>query len=121
AVRLSQLLTDEVTALERTGRQYAVLGEPSLLKDYAGLRARFQSIVDELSSLLPAADMQKALAQARQAEAELFESLQKKPRAADRRHLEQGYADLAGHVLFVRQASNVVVVEEAERLRASAE
>src|SRR5260221_4475779 len=49
ASRGSRLLVEQTTALERVVRQYLILDDEELLKDYARLRANFKANTSELS------------------------------------------------------------------------
>ena len=49
ASRGSRLLVEQTTALERVVRQYVILDDEELLKDYARLRANFKANTSELS------------------------------------------------------------------------
>src|SRR3977135_1858503 len=49
ASRGSRLLVEQTTALERVVRQYLILDDEELLKDYARLRGNFKANTSELS------------------------------------------------------------------------
>ena len=52
AARGSRVLMEQVTAMERLARQYLILGDASLLSDYATVRHRFKQTTSDMS-LLP--------------------------------------------------------------------
>jgi two-component system sensor histidine kinase GlrK len=51
AARLGAELPEEIGTLERTLRQYEVLGDESLLDDYAGLRKEWRAISEQYASI----------------------------------------------------------------------
>ncbi len=122
AARGSRLVMEQVTALERVVRQYLVLGDAELLKDYDRLRADFKSTTSELS-LLPLDEEQlRALNLTIDKEQSLFALLGKRlNKAADKSALIEGYVALADLARGVQDLSNGLIDREIERLRGTGE
>ena len=79
ASRGSRLLVEQTTALERIVRQYLILDDEDLLKDYARLRSNFKTNTSELS-LQPLDEVQLAeLNSTIDMEQALYEQLMRKP------------------------------------------
>src|SRR5881628_2421682 len=92
ASRGSRLLVEQTTALERVVRQYLILDDEELLKDYARLRANFKANTSELS-LQPLDEPQlHDLNSTIDKEQGLYEQLIGKPKTvADKKALVEGY------------------------------
>ena len=133
SARGSRLLTEQVTQLERTVRQYLILGDVGLLDDYERLRRRFKATTSELS-LLPLDESQlKELNRTIDKEQELFELLRNQPpgiEAADdanrvqrtraREALISGYVQLSELARGMLDISNALIDREVEQLRTTA-
>lgn len=122
AARASRLLMEQVTGLERTVRQYLVLGDAELLQDYDRLRADFKSTTSELS-LLPVDEQQlRALNLVIDKEQSLFALLGKGPlKATHKSALIEGYVALSDLAKGVLEISNGLTDREIERLRGTGE
>ena len=122
AARASRQLMEQVTGLERTVRQYLVLGDPELLKDYDRLRSDFKSTAGELS-LVPADEQQlNALNLVIDKEQSLFAVLGKAQLAtADKSALIEGYVALSDLARGVLEIGNRLTDREIERLRETGE
>jgi len=127
AARGSRLLNEEVTQLERTVRQYLILGDAGLLDDYERVRGRFKDTAGELS-LLPLDESQlKELNHTIDKEQELFGLLGRQAQATEtarnrreRAELIAGYVQLAELARGMLDVSNDLIDREVEQLRATA-
>ena len=133
SARGSRLLTEQVTQLERTVRQYLILGDAALLDDYERLRRRFKATTSELS-LLPLDDAQlKELNRTIDKEQELFDLLRRQPaqteaaegaqraqRTRDREALIAGYVQLSDLARGMLDIANALIDREVEQLRTTA-
>src|SRR6266576_1388037 len=105
ASRGSRLLVEQTTALERVVRQYLILDDEELLKDYARLRGNFKANTSELS--LQPLD-----------EPRLYDQLLGKPKtAAEKKALVEGYLVLSGLARDVLNTSNALIDREVESMR----
>src|SRR6266576_476293 len=105
ASRGSRLLVEQTTALERVVRQYLILDDEELLKDYARLRGNFKANTSELS-LQPLDEPQ------------LYDQLLGKPKtAAEKKALVEGYLVLSGLARDVLNTSNALIDREVESMR----
>src|SRR6267143_637339 len=105
ASRGSRLLVEQTTALERVVRQYLILDDEELLKDYARLRANFKANTSELS-LQPLDEPQLH---------ELNNTIDKE------QGLFEGYLVLSGLARDVLNTSNALIDREVESMRRTGE
>jgi two-component system sensor histidine kinase GlrK len=122
ASRGSRLLVEQTTALERVVRQYLILDDEELLKDYARLRVNFKANTSELS-LQPLDEPQLyELNSTIDKEQELYEQLLGKPKtAAEKKALVEGYLVLSGLARDVLNTSNALIDREVESMRRTGE
>src|SRR5216683_280928 len=117
ASRGSRLLVEQTTALERVVRQYLILDDEELLKDYARLRANFKANTSELS-LQPLHELNNTIDK----EQGLYEQLLGKPKTAvDKKALVEGYLVLSGLARDVLNTSNALIDREVESMRRTGE
>jgi two-component system sensor histidine kinase GlrK len=118
ASRGSRLLVEQTTALERVVRQYLILGDEDLLKDYSGLRTNFKANTSELS-LQPLDELQlRELNKTIDKEQELYEQLLGKPATrAAKTALAEGYGALSDRAREVLRTSNALIDREVESMR----
>ena len=118
ASRGSRLLVEQTTALERVVRQYLILGDEELLKDYGGLRTNFKANTSALS-LQPLDELQlRELNETIDKEQELYEQLLRKPvTTADKTALAEGYGVLSDRARDVLKTSNALIDREVESMR----
>jgi two-component system sensor histidine kinase GlrK len=118
ASRGSRLLVEQATALERVVRQYLILADEELLKDYGGLRTNFKANTSELS-LQPLDELQlHELNKTIDKEQELYEQLLRKPATvADKAALVEGYGILSDRARDVLKTSNALIDREVESMR----
>jgi two-component system sensor histidine kinase GlrK len=125
SARGSRLLNEQVTMLERTVRQFLILGDAALLNDYQRLRQRFKATTSELS-LLPLDESQlQELNRTIDKEQSLFERLGRQapgdpPRPAETRALIEGYIELSELARSMLDISNALIDREVEQLRTTA-
>jgi two-component system, NtrC family, sensor histidine kinase GlrK len=122
ASRGSRLLVEQTTALERVVRQYLILEDEELLKDYARLRAGFKQNTSELS-LQPLDELQlRELNRTIEKEQELYELLLRAPAAqADKAALIGGYVALTDDAREILNTSNALIDREVESMRRTGE
>src|SRR5256884_5140718 len=122
ASRGSRLLVEQTTALERVVRQYLILDDEELLKDYARLRANFKANTSELS-LQPLDEPQlQELNSTIDKEQGLYEQLLGKPKtAAEKKALVEGYLVLSELARDVLNTSNALTDCEVEFMRRTGE
>lgn len=121
AARGSRVLMEQVTAMERLARQFLILGDTSLLADYARVRQGFKQTTSDMS-LLPLDEAQlQELNRTIEKEEALFESLGEKPGSGDKRQqLIGGYVELSGLANNVLRQSNQLIDREIENMGAAA-
>jgi two-component system sensor histidine kinase GlrK len=122
ASRGSRLLVEQTTALERVVRQYLILDDEELLKDFARLRANFKANTSELS-LQPLDEPQlNELNNTIDKEQGLYEQLLARPKAeADKKALVEGYVVLSELARDVLNTSNALIDREVESMRRTGE
>ena len=122
ASRGSRLLVEQATALERVVRQYLILDDEDLLKDYARLRANFKANTSELS-LQPLDEVQLAeLNTTIDAEQGLYEQLMRKPATREEKTaLVSGYMVLSDAARNVLNTSNALIDREVDSMRRTGE
>jgi len=103
-------------------RQYLILDDEELLKDYARLRANFKANTSELS-LQPLDEPQlHELNNTIDKEQGLYEQLLGKPKTAvDKKTLVEGYLVLSGLARDVLNTSNALIDREVESMRRTGE
>src|SRR5882762_7064499 len=122
ASRGSRLLVEQTTALERVVRQYLILDDEELLKDYARLRVNFKANTSELS-LQPLDEPQlHELNNTIDKEQGLYEQLLGKPKTAvDKQALVEGYLVLSELARDVLNTSNALIDREVESMQRTGE
>lgn len=79
ATQGSRIIVEQLTQMERTVRQFVILGDPSLLEDYAKTHQNFRESAMELARLPLDAEQKKELDELVEREQKLFASVQKNP------------------------------------------
>ncbi|MEW6486377.1 MAG: ATP-binding protein [Thermodesulfobacteriota bacterium] len=116
----SRLLQDHVLSLERRARQFHVLGEEQLLRDYGDRREVFLQLLDRLARLLPS--LEERAAAMRELEEAVFRFLTQggpQPQGADAEALDR-FAPLSALSREVLDASTRFSLEEAEAMQHAA-
>lgn len=80
ATQGSRILVEQLTQMERTVRQFIILGDQSLLEDYAKTHQNFRESAMELARLPLDDEQRKELDELAEREQKLFASLKKNPR-----------------------------------------
>ena len=121
AARGSRVLLEQVTAMERLARQYLILGDASLLSDYATVRRSFKQTTSDMS-LLPLDESQlQELNKTIEKEQALFEQLGDKQAGREqRRQLIDGYVELSDLANIMLKQSNLLIDREIEHMGAAA-
>jgi two-component system sensor histidine kinase GlrK len=103
ATQSSWMLVEQVTAMERSARQFVVLGDPSLFQGYTKIHDQFNETVAKLSSLKLDPRQREQLTELSSQELSLFRSLQGEPHDSEvaRLAVEKFYAltELAQSIL----------------------
>lgn len=117
AARGSRVLMEQVTAMERLARQHLILGDATLLADYAKVRGGFKQTTSDMS-LLPLDESQlRDLNRTIDKEQALFEQLgSKNDKDAGRRRLIVGYVELSELANNVLKQSNLLIDREVENM-----
>jgi two-component system sensor histidine kinase GlrK len=117
AARESRLLIEQVTAMERLARQYAILGDATMVGDYGTIRARFKTTTSALS-LLPLDERQLAdLNKVIDSEQRLYDRVNGQPfTLEDRAAMVQGFVDLGAAARRVLDESNALIEREVQRM-----
>lgn len=116
----SRLLYDQVLSLERRARQFHVLGEAELLRDYADRREVFVQLLGRLSELLPS--LGERVAAMGELEEGIFRFLSEggpQPRGADAEALDR-FGQLSTLSRGVLEASTRFSLDEAEAMQLAA-
>jgi len=118
ASRGSRLLVEQTTALERVVRQYLILNDEELLKDYSRLRANFKANTSELS-LQPLDELQLSeLNNTIDMEQELYDQLiRRQGTPHEKTALIGGYMMLTDLARNVLNTSNSLIDREVESMR----
>jgi len=118
ASRGSRLLVEQTTALERVVRQYLILDDAELLKDYSRLRANFKLNTSELS-LQPLDELQlRELNKTIDWEQKLYEQLLTTATTEEAKTaLIEGYVELSSRARDVLNTSNALIDSEVESMR----
>jgi two-component system, NtrC family, sensor histidine kinase GlrK len=117
AARSSRVLMEQVTTMELLARQYLILGDDSLLAEYAQVRHGFKQTTSDMS-LLPLGDAQlRALNRTIDKEQALFEQLSaKNAKSTGRRPVIKGYIELSELANSVLKQSNLLIDREIEHM-----
>lgn len=121
AARGSRVLMEQTTAMERLARQYLILGDASLLADYATVRRSFKQTTSDMS-LLPLDEPQlQQLNRTIEKEQVLFEQLAgKHDKHDERERLIQGYVELSGLADNTLKQSNLLIDRQIENMGTAA-
>lgn len=121
ATRASRQLAEHLAVMERSVRQYLVLGDATLLAHYRAARQDFASSAQALGRLPLAAQQRQHLQQLVEQEHALYAEITN-PAAHDLEHtVASAFAILAQLAQSIVQANNQLIDREAERLARTAE
>lgn len=112
--RDSRVLVEEITAMERSIRQYAILGDETLLESYHASRGKFQATAQELHALLHDPARQQEVAALLAGEEALNRSIIAHPESQG---LPEQFAALAAQAREVLTQANDQIDREVETLQ----
>lgn len=122
ATQGGRILVEQVTSMERSARQYLVLGDPSRLQAYAATHQEFQRIVKELSELHPNETQRSRLLELSEKESAIFrEIFHKQADAETSRAAVMQFAGLAQSARLLLAESSRLVTSQVEAMRGMAE
>ncbi len=116
----SRFLFEQVTAMERSVRQYAVLGDAEVLNNYRHAHQAFKESALRLRALLRDEDLKRALADLVSREQTLFEHLGEAPDPPQVGRLEADFITLTSQAQDILHNTNRLIESEVEILRAMA-
>jgi len=121
ATQGSRILVEQLTQLERTIRQFVILGDQSLLEDYTKTHQNFRETAMELARL-PLDDQQKKeLDELVEREQKLFASLQKNPlNLENTKSMALEYVLLSDLAQSILAQSNLLIDREVNVLQQTA-
>lgn len=120
-VRASQMLGEELTAMERNARQYHVLGDPSLYKVYISRRKEFLNTVDELRALQLSADQRTRLNRVAATEKQIYDHVKTaKPNAPEVGAAMKQFGALAEDTRMIQRESSELVSTSVQTLQQAA-
>src|SRR6185503_3442668 len=122
AVQASRRLAELITALERTARQMAILGERSMLDAYQANRRRFEQAVAQSARLPLDGEQEHALEEIVREEKAIYTVLSDP--GATEKQLAQAvvrFPALADHAQVITTRSADLINSEVEALRATAD
>lgn len=103
ATQDSRMLLEQITAMERSARQYMVLGDKTIFEGYQQAHAKFRRTAESLSRLRLDRPQRRELAQLMAREQALFAVLQRDPRETD-----TGPADEREFIALAEQARSIL-------------
>ena len=122
ATQSSRRLAEQLTALERTTRQVVILGDSSLLDNYALNRRQFEQAVRGLANLPLDVEQKSALEDVVRGEAAIFAALtEADPQSEKLNAAIERFAELAGRAQIIVARSNALIDREVEAMRATAD
>ncbi len=121
ATQGSRILVEQLTQMERTVRQFVILGDQSLLEDYAKTHQNFRETAMELARLPLDDEQKKELDELVEREQKLFASLQKNPRdLGNSKSMALEYVLLSDLAQSLLAQSNLLIDREVNVLQQTA-
>ena len=121
ATQGSRILVEQLTQMERTVRQFIILGDQSLLGDYAKSHQNFRETALELTRLPLDDEQRKELDEMVEREQKLFVSLQKNPLdPRTSKHMALEYVLLSDLAQSILAQSNLLIDREVNVLQQTA-
>ena len=121
ATQGSRILVEQLTQMERTVRQFIILGDQSLLEDYAKSHQNFRETVMELARLPLDDEQRKELDEMVEREQKLFVSLQKNPLGpGNSKSMVLEYVLLSDLAQAILAQSNLLIDREVNVLQQTA-
>lgn len=122
ATQGGRILVEQVSAMERSARQYLVLADPSRLRAYAATRREFQRIIRELSELHPNESQRSRLLELSEKENAIFREIFRNPPDSESSQATvMQFAGLAQSARLLLAESNRLVTSQVEAMRGMAE
>lgn len=122
ATQGGRILVEQVTAMERSARQYLVLGDLSRLQAYAATHREFQRIVKELSQLHPNESQRSRLLELSAKENAIFrEVFHEQSGAEGSQAAVMQFAGLAQSARLILAESSRLVTSQVDAMRGMAE
>lgn len=122
ATQGGRILVEQVTAMERSARQYLVLGDLSRLQAYAATHREFQRIVKELSQLHPNESQRSRLLELSAKENTIFrEVFHEQSDAEGSQAAVMQFAGLAQSARLILAESSRLVTSQVDAMRGMAE
>ncbi len=117
ATQAGRTLLEQVTAMERSVRQYAVLGDPELLNNYRQAHQGYVESVLRLEALLRDDRLKRQLGELSRRERALFQQLSGTPDPRLIARLEADFITLTSQAQTLLQDTNRLTESEVEVLR----
>jgi len=122
ATQNGRRLAQQLNALERTARQMVILGDQSLLDNYAANRRQFEQVAAEFANLPLDAEQKRALDDIVRGEAVIFAALSgAAPQDLPLKEAVEGFVVLSERAQAIVSRSNTQIDSEAEAMRATAD
>ena len=122
ATQNGRRLAQQLNALERTARQMVILGDQSLLDNYAANRRQFEQVAAEFANLPLDAEQKRALDDIVRGEAVIFAALSgAAPQDLPLKEAVEGFVVLSERAQAIVASSNTQIDSEAEAMRATAD
>ncbi len=122
ATQGGRILVEQVIAMERSARQYLVLGDPARLQAYATTHREFQRMVGELSRLQPNDSQRSQLLELSEKEDAIFRQIVREGAGAQTSQAAvKQFAGLAQSARSLLAESNLLVDSQIETMRGMAE
>jgi len=122
ATQASRRIGELVTAIERSGRQYAILRDASLLEAYSGQRAKLRALVNEAGDLMREPGQRAAVQDLLRREGRVYQSL-KQPEldAAQIEGVAREFAALSALAQSINLRSAEAIDREVDAMGADAD
>ena len=122
ATQNGRRLAQQLNALERTARQMVILGDQSLLDNYAANRRQFEQVAAEFANLPLDAEQKRALDDIVRGESAIFAALyEAAPKNLALKAAVEGFVVLSERAQAIVSRSNTQIDSEAEAMRATAD
>lgn len=121
ATRASRELNAQLTVIERSTRQYLVLGDPALLENFRNAHRKFAATLADLSQLPLDRDVRAKLKELERRENALFDTIAGNTPATDMQAVVTEFVHLSELAAGILDANNALIDRESSLLAASAE
>ncbi len=113
---MSRELADQLTSLERSARQYQVLGDTTIQSVYIEHRSNFDTLLNQLISNEPSDDNLNRVIALRETEYELFNLVKPKPQEKELEDTDKKISILYTQVEDLLHATDRALAEQTETL-----